>query len=397
MERLAEKVAMSGPDESREDCVVDKRARMSSVLWVAKAYNERFQLPPSEIRTLAAIKKWWDLQSCAGGDIAVVSDKAINERLFPFAPHPSNLVFPTMEMLHEGLERRGLRTDLTDLAGNPIHIVWGVLPMSWWVRDRARSRIEREIERKASQCSGDLDSCGLLSARPEWIRNWLEPYLAPHSPRRRATSAEARQVQEIRDRILGHLKRSLVAIIRANEGPIATSSGLFEIDRLTRLLGGIDLERGRAIRLIGRLLGELGLARYSTGPNKSCEWFLPLVTMNGAQRAAFDALPYTEKWSLRLFVGKALIEGRSFEDWGESQPLSFDGEFWREAHKAGYLDGRRSFAKLLASECVDQCSGAKGSHNGCDDCNCWCMAGRLPPRTNRHPVLCFEPPYWRVE
>lgn len=397
MEQLAERFMMSGPEQSHEDCMVEKRSRKSSALWVAKAYNERFQLPPSEIRTLAAIKKWWDHQSFAGGDIAVVSDKAINDRFFPFALHPSNLVFPTMEMLHDGLERRGLRTDLTDLAGNPIHIVWGVLPMSWWVRDRARSRIEREIERTASQCSGDLGSCALLFARPGWIRNWLEPYLAPHSPRRRATSAEARQVREIRDRILGHLKRNLVALIRANNGPIATSSDLFEIDSLTRLLGGIDLQRGRAIRLIGRLLGELGLARYSTGPSKSCEWFLPLVTMDGAQRAAFDALPYTDKWSFRLLVAKALIEGRSFDEWGESQPLRFDAEFWREAHEAGYLDGRRAFAKLLASECVDQCSGADCSHEDWDDCTCWCLAGRLPPRTNRHPVLCFEPPYWSVE
>ena len=131
-----------------------------------------------------------------------MSDEALSARFFPFALHPSNLVFPQMEMLHEGLERRGLRTDLTDLAGNPIHIVWGVLPMNWWVRDRARSRHEREIEWKASQCSGDLGNSAQLFAHPRWIRNVLEPYFRQYSPRRRATPAEVREIRKIRDRVL---------------------------------------------------------------------------------------------------------------------------------------------------------------------------------------------------
>lgn len=393
MERLAEKFMSSGPDEFHEECMAEKRSRKSSNLWIARASTERFQLPPSEIRTLGAIKKWWDGQSCAGGDIVVVSDKSISNRFFPFVPHPSNLVFPVMEMLHEGLERRGLRTDLTDLAGNPIHIVWGVLPMNSWVSGRARSRNEREIEWKASQCSGDLGNCAQLFANPKWIRKWLEPYLTHCSPRRRATAAEAREIREIRDRVLVHLNRNLASVIRANNGPTATSSDLFEIDRLTRLLGGIDLERERAVRLIGRLRGELGFARYSGVLHRSCEWLLPLVTMNGAQRAAFDALEFGEKWSLRGLAVKALIEGRRFGDWGGTQPLSFDAEFWREAQEAGYLDGTRSFTKLLSSERGDECpEGSAGE--GADDCTCWCLEDQAPLRANRHPVLCFEPPYW---
>ena len=405
------------------------RAMHRNRTWFVRARCEEIEIPEPVIASLAAIQKWW--MNCRGGSghIVVVSQRAIDTRHFPFGPDSDTRVLPDVTWFAEGLKREGLPCELFDAAGEPLHIVFGALPMRHYLVGRARAAVEVAIAREALRApliaSRKLSALArdqeLLGKRLRYLSG-TKADLKLAGPARKKTH-DPLHAQKI-ESIVDHLISNLAEIIRRERHLMFTAKELVNVGRRTGLLGELDRDRTTAARHIGVALGKRHLRTLRM---EGCgdAWFLPSITMDDTARERFWDLDTEGRVALYLLIRDSVVIGTHFLGFPGPQPFTLDTGFWsRLAADRFTIDGRSLDSFLCPNGDIRERSntGAHSLHVAIEhklmaligglrsaaDCDCSgsaldaegesvCAVFAYLEERNKHPVLCHTPPYYRDE
>jgi hypothetical protein len=421
--------------ESGQPAVIPKPPRRNRT-WFVRARREEIEIPLPVIASLAAIQKWWKSCRGASGYIVVVSQRAIETRLFPFAPDPDNRVLPEVGWFADGLKSQGLPYEFKDTSGEPLHVVFGVLPMGYYLVGRARAAVElaiaREVpsapcigSRKLSSLANDQD---LLRKRLRYFAR-TRAHLKLAGPARKKTH-DPLHAQKIAS-IVDHLTSNLSDIIRRERHLMFTARELVDVGRRTGLLGELDQDRTTAARQIGVALGKRHL---KTLRMEGCGdgWFLPSITMDDAARERFWDLDTEGRVALYLLIRDSVVLGTHFLGFPGPQPFTLDTAFWSRLASDRFTVDGRSLDRFLCPDGNIRERSNTGAHSlhvaiehiqmaligglgsaapsplreepaaHCysaleveDECLCHVFAHLA--EHNRHPILDHTPPYYRDE
>ncbi|WP_035608050.1 hypothetical protein [Haloferula sp. BvORR071] len=404
--------------------------------WFVRARCEAIEIPEPVIASLAAIQKWW--KNCRGGSghIVVVSQRAIETRLFPFGPDSDNRVFPDVSWFAEGLKLRGLPSEFVDAAGEPLYLVFGALPMRHYLVGRAPAAIEVAIAREAAHApSIGSRKLSALARDQELLRKRLR-YLSGTKadlklagPTRKKTH-DPLHAQKIAS-IVDHLTSNLAEIIRRERHLMFTAKELVDVGRRTGLLGALDRDRTVAARQIGVALGKRHLKSLRM---KGCgdAWFLPSITMDDTARERFWDLETEGRVALYLLIRDSVVLGTHFLGFKGPQPFTLDTAFWARLAADHYTVNGLSLDRFLCPEGNIRERSNTGAHSlhvaiehilmaligGLGSCasrplpSDWdnqitgdnvsdddylCHVFAHIAEKNIHPILCHTPPYYRDE
>lgn len=286
MRRLAAHYAEQGHQRALLSAAIAHRHyRDGRILGIA-ARLERIECDEATMVSIAAIATWWIKHPFSCGDVAVVTDKALEDRHFPLVPQGDNLIFPDLALFRPVLEAAGLPANIRDSSGNPLHFVFGVLLQSWFEKGRARNRFECAVEPiDAAKIPTFPVELGMQMANSEWIQSVFDQFAVVKKPRARASSpkrskAEAKVRAESIGTIASLIKSNMMALCAARVGVFFTAGDVLAVGKSLGIFNIVRFDSDRdGIRRIARALGPEHLNLPWARHHGSRQWFLPAATM----------------------------------------------------------------------------------------------------------------------
>lgn len=301
MRRLAARYAEQGHLKAIvEAAMAHKHYRDGRILGIA-ARLERIECDPATIVSIAAIARSWIKHPYSCGDVAVVTDKALDSRHFPLVPQDDNMIFPDLALFRPVLEAAGLPADFRDSNGNPLHFVFGVLLQSWFEKGRARNEFECAVESvDAAHLPQFPDELTGQFVSPEWIQSVFAPFAVVKKPKKgvsrpKRSKAEAKIRHDSIGTIASLIRSNMMALCAAREGVFFTSADVLAAGNSLGIFNLVRFGSERdGIHRIARALGPEHLNLPWARHYGARRWFLPAVTMRDRIKQEFLNLDWDE-------------------------------------------------------------------------------------------------------